>query len=242
MRFIFVFLFFLICFQVSAVEIPTNMNSSDLKEMTHALGTTTGIKPLTKPFPLGGYDGFEVGLSLENIETEALDKIGDQDTDNGSLAVPKLTFSKGLYYDFDLFIEFSPLLRQESVSEYGLLIRKSVFQSRVLPLNLSFNIYGSAVNILNCMNSESYGTDLVIGYDFTEFALYGALGNVVASSITTGTKDLTNVTSSGESQSSHVQSFHSMLGVAYDAGPFFFALQADSYQAMVYSMKLGLRL
>ncbi|MEZ4872423.1 MAG: hypothetical protein R2827_09315 [Bdellovibrionales bacterium] len=134
MKLILFSLFIILAIPGWALEIPTNLSKDNRTELTEMLGATSSIKTLTHPFPLGGYEGFELGLSLETVDVTNLTNLGAGVAKESSLVIPKITFAKGLYFDLDVFLEFSPLLRQEKVSEFGILVRKSLYQGVYYPI------------------------------------------------------------------------------------------------------------
>ena len=224
------------------LEIPSNLTSSHRERLTELLGPTTSIKPLTHPFPLGGYDGFEMGLSFETIDVSDLNSLGSGTDKESSLVIPKFTFAKGLYFDLDVFLEFSPLLRQEKVSEFGLLVRKSLYQSKFYPINISMSVFGSAVNVDNIFNSESYGFDLTTGITLSDLSLYLGIGQMSTSANIIGVKEGVVITDSGADESSNIEQLHTVFGMSFSYKNYFLAFQADRFQIPVYSFKLGYRL
>lgn len=236
------FIFLFLPLFVQAFEIPTNLDREDRKELTQMLGPTSSLKTLTRPFPLGGYDGFELGMSLETVDVSTIDSLGAGTTEESSLVIPKVTFAKGLYFDLDVFLEFSPLLRQEKVSEFGLLIRKSLYQSKYYPINLSLSLFGNAANVDNIFTSETYGYDFTGGVTLYDISVYLGLGVVSTKARIIGAKESLNITDTGQNEEESLEQLHTVFGMSYDFENVFLAFQADRYKVPVYSVKLGYRL
>ena len=76
MRFIFVALLGLACLPAFALEIPRGLSQPDRVEVVETIGLGAAPKILSNPYPLGGYDGFEVGYSIEFINVRDVNRLG----------------------------------------------------------------------------------------------------------------------------------------------------------------------
>src|SRR6266404_3530405 len=106
----------LLCARAWAFDIPHGLNESDRREIIRTLGVNAATKMLDNPYPLGGYSGFEVGLSTEFIDIRDIRRLGCQPgqpgctnttvSDESEWRYSRLTIGKGLYEDIDVFFHF----------------------------------------------------------------------------------------------------------------------------------------
>lgn len=234
-----------------AIEIPKQLTSADRVEVVKMLGMNTSSKLLTNPYPLGGYAGFEVGLSVEIIDIEDLKRLGATvDNEEREFRYPKLSVGKGLYNDVDMFFHFIPAAPGIKISEYGGLLRWSFFQAKFVPINLSWNVHASHIDINDSFESQTVGTNLISGINVQNFSIYFGVGYLESKGTFMGgntDQGVVNPTdpsfdSSTYTASSRVTQFHSQVGVTVHFSDYFLAAQIDRYQDPVYSMKLGTRL
>lgn len=235
----------------NAIEIPRGLTSADRTEVTKMLGVNTSSKLLTNPYPLGGYSGFEAGVSVEVINVEDLKRLGLKLTnDEREFRYPKISVGKGLYNDIDMFLHFVPPAPGSKISEYGGLIRWSFFQAKFVPINISWNVHASQIDINDSFSSLTAGTNLVSGINVQNFSIYFGVGFLESKgTFMGGTTDqgVVNPTDpdfdhSTFTASSKVRQFHSQVGVTVHFSDYFLAAQIDRYQDPVYSAKLGARL
>src|SRR5665213_698791 len=90
-----------------AFDIPSGLNQSDRREIIRTLGLNTATKMLDNPYPLGGFSGFEIGLSMELIDIKDIRRLccapgtaGCRNTgysDEDQLRYSRITIGKGLF-------------------------------------------------------------------------------------------------------------------------------------------------
>lgn len=235
----------------NAIEIPRGLTSADRTEVTKMLGSNTSSKLLTNPYPLGGYSGFEAGVSIEVINIEDLKRLGLKSTnDEREFRYAKVSVGKGLYNDIDVFFHFVPPTAGIKVSEYGGLLRWSFFQAKFVPINISWNVHLNHININDSFSNQTAGTNLVSGINVQNFSIYFGIGYLESrGTFMGGTTDQGVVDPSDPdfdqgtfTASSKVRQFHSQVGITVHFSDYFLAAQIDRYQDPVYSMKLGTRL
>jgi hypothetical protein len=230
-----------------AIEIPTTLSRTDLDEVVQILGLNTGTKFLSNPHPLGGYSGFEVGLSTEFVNTTDLSQLGAGTNKQTSFQYNRISFGKGLYNNTDLFLQFIPFSSSNEISEYGGLFKWNFYQARYLPFSLSFLSHYSTINIQDSFINESLGYDILGGINLSAFALYIGGGEQKArSTFTKNVLDITdpNIASGLNSTNTFVTrttQIHSFVGIHINVSNVFLAAQIDRYEQPVYSAKLGLR-
>ena len=59
-------LLFFLCGVAAAFDIPKGLSESDRREIILTLGLNSATKMLDNPYPLGGFSGFEIGLSQQS--------------------------------------------------------------------------------------------------------------------------------------------------------------------------------
>lgn len=241
-----------------AIEIPRKLDAADRTEVVRILGLSTSHKLLTNPYPLGGYSGFEIGISVEQIDLRELAKQGCAAGSGGcpnrgegrqSLSYSRLTLGKGLYNNLDLFLNFSLLDMDSDITSYGGGIRYSFYEAKFLPI--SVGIVGSAthINVNNDFSCFTLGADLVAGIYVDQFSLYLGVGQLSSTgtfiagtnadgTIDPGGGDYDTVTNTTEAR---VKQTHSLAGITVHFANLFGALQVDRFPETAYSGRLGLR-
>lgn len=226
----------------AALELPQNLSKGDRERALRTLAFGSAPKILSDPFPLGGYSGLEVGLSLESLPTQEIGRLG-----SGVLApqqeatYAKLSVGKGLYEDVDVFLSFTPYQSAKTeLIEYGGMLRWSFYQGAQFPLTLSAVVHLGGLNVQDKMTAQTIGADLVGGLNVNDVALYVGVGPIRAqgtflggdSGVTDGDKSSQTEESSG---------FHQMIGASVRFGSAFLAAQVDRHTQTVLSAKVGLR-
>ena len=226
------------------------MTKSDRIQALQVIGFGTSGKILSDPFPLGGYSGFEMGLSVESLPTQDIGRLGYRLTaPQENVEIPKLTIGKGFYNNLDLFITFVPYEREDELSQYGGLLRWGFYQATFLPLSASILVNTNMTNVSNQLTTKSYGADLIGGINVDKVALFAgvgflqATGNFIGGTVGTGPTDpnATSLTDSGNIESESVSTFHTIIGANIAVSNLFFSIQIDRYTLSMFSGKLGVR-
>lgn len=226
----------------AAITIPSNLSGQDRQSVTEILGLGTSSKLISDPYPLGGYSGVEIGLSMESLNTEDLGRLGATTRREKDFSYGKITVGKGLYNNIDLFLHFIPYTQNTGFSEYGGILRYCFYQAAFIPASFSLLVHANSTNIGNIFFSQSLGLELVSGLNVGNFAMYVGGGPVEAKG-----QFSRSITAPPEGQgvsrdeSNNVTQFHTFAGGTFDLEPYFFALQIDQYTQAVYSGKLGVR-
>lgn len=225
----------------AAILIPNNLTTSDRVEALKIIGMGTSSKLLSDPYPLGGYEGLEMGLSIESLPTDELGRLGSRLTaPQQDVAYPKLTIGKGLYNNIDVFLQFTPYTRQDELSQFGGILRWGFYQAQFQPMSASILLHMNNGNVGNVLTTRTYGVDLVGGMNVTNVALYAGLGFIESTGTFAG--GAAGVTASGFIESESVSGYHTVYGAnirILERG--FLALQIDRYSVPVFSGKLGVR-
>ncbi len=233
-----------------ALDIPRGLNSAARGDITRILGVSSAPKMLTNPYPLGGYSGFEVGVSMEVINTREIQRLGtSSNSDQEELRYSRLTIGKGLYHDVDVFFHAVPPVSNVGISDYGASLRWAFFQAEFLPIHSSLWVYGNQINYQNSFMNQNVGGDLVLGLNVDNFAVYFGMGMVYAkgtfiggntgsATVPPNDPDLNKDTNVARMD---VRSIHSVVGCTISFLDFFVSGQIDRYTDPVYSAKFGVR-
>lgn len=224
----------------AALQLPTGLNSADRQQALRLIGLGLATKSLTDPYPLGGYSGFEVGVSLETLPTEDLSRLGNRLTASQSdVTVPKISIGKGLYTGLDFFLHFIPYNQRTELSQYGAALRWGFYEAPSLPISVSVLGHMNTGNINNQVTTRTFGVDLIAGINVNEVSLYTGVGALQSVGGFVGGSN--GVTSSGAYETESVNGLHTMVGAAIRISPFFAAVQLDRYSQSILSAKLGVR-
>lgn len=225
----------------AALQLPQGLTTADRKEALKIVGFGTAAKVLTDPYALGGFHGFEFGVSIETIPTEDLGRLGNRlSSVQPDVTVPKFTIGKGLYSNLDIFIHFIPYNQTTELSQYGGAIRWGVYEAPSLPLSLSLLAHINTGNINNQLSTRTFGIDAVGGINVEEVSLYAGIGGLQSSGTFVGGNS--GVTDTLNKEYESVSGLHTLIGANVRIKQFFAAVQLDRYTQSVISAKLGLRL
>lgn len=220
------------------LEIPTQLSNNDQIRTLEIVGLGTTSKFLSNAYPLGGYSGLEVSLSVESMNTKEISTLGSTAKQVESVHYPTITVGKGIYNNSDVYFHFIPSSKTSGISKYGFSFRWSFYQALFLPLNFSVVAHGNSSNLKNKIITRNLGADLLMGLSLSQFSFFfgGGWANS-AGQFSGGTNGIT----ASNNQSTHkVESSHFMFGATYHFDPFFIGLSIDRYKEEVYSLKAGL--
>ncbi len=236
-------LFVGLCFSAvlakAASDLPRNLNSADQRRALEILGLGTASKVLDNPYPLGGYTGFEVGLTSEFIPMEDLSNLGSKTNDSGEFNYYTLTLGKGLYYNVDTLLYFTPAIQTQKVQSFGGQVRWGFYEASFFPISFSVRAYAGGANFSNLINVTTVGIDLLATVAIDNVALYFGEGRISAQGTFIGGADGITQSQNTEKQSSDEN--HVLAGINVNISKFFVALEIDRYVDSVYSGKLGFR-
>jgi hypothetical protein len=239
-----------------AVVIPVGLTRSDREEVIRMLGLATSTKLLSNPFPLGGYSGFEVGLSMELINIRELAKLGCtpgalgcNNTGEGDkeLRFSRLVVGKGLYNNVDVFMHFAPQNAGSEITSFGGAARYAVAEARFLPVNLSLVLSADHVNVNDQFQGLTLGAEAVAGIFVNNFSLYLGVGQLHSTGTFIGgsgpdaTVDINEVNGVTNTVEETVDQVHTLAGLTIHLEQAFLAAQIDRYPDPAYSVRLGLR-
>lgn len=213
------------------------MTSSDQLRALEIVGLGTTSKFLSNAYPLGGYHGLEVSLSVETIDTSEIARMGATAPEAATTHYPTFTIGKGIYNNSDIFFHFVPASKTSGISKYGASYRWAFYEALFLPLNFSVVGHVNSSNLRNQMLTRNLGADLLIGMTLTDFSFF--IGGGWANSTGRFIGGTNGVTLSGVDERQKVDSSHFMFGATYNFDPIFVGLSVDRYQEAVYTLKSG---
>ncbi|MFP5518590.1 MAG: hypothetical protein ACLGGX_01700 [Bdellovibrionia bacterium] len=220
-------------------SLPNNLNAAEREQVAATLGYGLSTKLLSNPYPLGGYEGYEFGVSSEFISLKDLASLGGGSADKGEFTVYNLVFGKGLFYDIDLFVHFAPPFQQENIGVFGFQGRWKFWQSQELPLIASLIVAGGGSQIQSLISNSTVSSDLVVSMVTEDITVY--FGGGLSRLITRFTGGPDGLTDDGESYQLDQDAFHSLFGLAVTYNRIYLAFQLDRYVESTYAAKIGYR-
>jgi hypothetical protein len=222
------------------LTLPKQLNQKDRRSALEIMGPATGSRLLTSPYPLGGWSGFEVGLSRHYVPTSYLTELGDASVSQSDFEYPLLTLGKGLYYDLDLFLSIVPMAQTASINHFSTQVRYQFWQSLNQLFRISGLIYGGTTTLNNQLNMQTYGFDLVGTTTIDRVSLFIGLGTSFTDGrFIGGTKGITN---SQATETEKLTLAHQLIGIEWPIDNFFWAAEVDRFKIPYYSLKIGYRM
>lgn len=236
---IFLFILLLSTGAQAAIQIPTQLTSADRVSLLKILGYGTSFKTSGDPYPLGGYMGFEIGVSYELLSTAQIAKLGSGTGVQGDTSVLNITLGKGLFYDVDFYLNFSPLGQSEKFSSFGGALRWGILELEALPIHFSLQGSANSASFQNKVNTTTQSFDLIGGWNFQDLVFYGGFGLIRSSGQfiggANGVNDVNDTITEG------VNETHSFAGISVNYGTYFVAAQMDRASQAAYAVKFGVR-
>lgn len=240
-------IFFLLVFSFSQhvfgeTIFPNKLNQRDRQELLSILGFGTAPKIISNPYPLGGYDGWELGFSSEFLSLEEVPKLGSSSgkvVSKGEFNFYNLSITKGIFENIDTTISFMPSLQGEGVSGYGVSFRWMFYEAQNIPLALTTNLYGGGVNIQSLLGTNTLGIDVLCTMAMEDLALYFGAGQAKVTGVFTGGS--AGLTDDFVRHTEGLSSGHSLFGLAFQASKALVAFQVDRYNEPVYGARIGWR-
>lgn len=242
-----------------AVYVPYDLDRSDREQVVRVLGLSASSKLLSNPYPLGGYDGFEGGLSLEWIDVRDLNRAGcapsssgcpNSGTVNRDFHLSRFAFSKGIFKGVDLSLSFIPPSGDIDLIGYGGAVRYAFFEGKFIPITLSLWLQADLLNYGDRFSAQTLSAHLITGFFVESFSIYMGLGQVESTGLFIGgtgadsTIDPSDpmLVSGTNVTSLTLRQVRSFFGATLHFDPIFFAVQIDRFPESVISARVGIRL
>jgi hypothetical protein len=226
-------------FAFAVLSLPQQLTSTDQKEILNLLGPGTSSRQLSSPYPLGGYEGFEIGLSRQFINTSNFTELGDRSASGENFSYPILTMGKGLFYDIDIFISLVPFAQSEMITHFSTQGRWNFYRSKETPFSLSLSGNAGNTTLKNLVSIQSYGIDLVGSFYIRELSLFFGTGFLSSSGVFVGGPS--GINKSGETEKLNMLLSHRILGIDYRLQKYFVSAELDHFESPLYSAKVGFR-
>ena len=221
------------------LSIPKNLNSEERKSVLSVLGFGTASKVLTNPWALGGSQGVEVSLRSEFISVDSLAGLGSKTSTTGEYSYLTLSFSKGLFYNVDMEVFFTPLPQKEEVMVYGGQVRWSFWEAQNFPSCATLVFHGSGANFANQLDARTVGTDLIVTVSMKDAAIYFGGGTI--RSVGTFLGGTNGIIASGEVADEDISDSHTVFGISMEAFKLNLSFEVDRVVQSSYSGKIGYR-
>jgi hypothetical protein len=225
------------CFSI--LVIPNGLNDSDQRAILNSIGPATATRLLSVPYPLGGTEGFEIGLGRQYIPTESLSELGNKTEPQKGMSYPIVTFGKGLFNDVDMFLSAIPFTQSPNLSHFSAQTRIGHWQSKTSPFMLSSVLHIGSTTLKNQITFENYGFDILGTIYLKHICLFAGLGTLFTNGTFVGGNS--GITSSGETTTVTQIFSHKLIGLDLRYQEYFIAAQVDSYERPNYSFKVGYR-
>lgn len=237
--------FFIILFALKsyALQIPENLSLNQQKIIMQSLGVKSQKKHLSDPAPLGGFKGWEVIMSVEALDLTDIKSIDPQKDSSDFFFLPRLQLSKGIYYDIDLSLFFSPIFTNKDVKDFGGQVRWMPLKNIKNNCNLSFSFQVNSINYKDILFSTNLGFDLMLSRIWEKNSLYIGYGFIRNTSRITGKSDGTSITSDGEEVAQTESNMHIFIGgTHWWTKNFYGSMNLNFYESdIISSLSLGLR-
>lgn len=240
MKYFLTLFFLLITSNVFAsLQIPKSLNSHDRHQALKILGFSGVQKVYTDPSPLGGYPGYEMGFSYDVIQLKTFEELGSQIDTQKDLSYVSLSFSKGIFYDVDLGLSFTPLPQGAGVAAFAGQLHRTLVKD-FYGFDFSFWLHGNSTSYVNVIHTKNLGVLMVASTPMPFGSLYTGAGYLRCIGSFIGGAD--GVTETGETIQEDLYSAHWLIGGTYSfANNYFVALEANSVYQVSYGLRVGQR-
>lgn len=215
------------------------MSHEDRVRSLEVLGFGTASSVSSDNYPLGGYSGFEVGLTLNLLPLDPIFQLGDTTPEQDIFKYPTLNIGKGVYNNIDLFIHFIPFTEGTGLSEYGGFVRWGFYQMAYLPISYSLVLGANSTNINNQLITKNISYDLIMGITTESLYVYLGGGQIISQGDFSGA-GVMGITDSGNLEKHQIRSSHLLAGFGIRFGPVFLNTHFDYYKDPSYALKLGI--
>ena len=220
-----------------SLSLPYNMTDGEQQLVLQLIGFTTSFRPVDNPYPLGGYSGLELGLSMESLSTEDIGYFGSGASVDRNVVFPRLSIGKGIFDNVDIFFNFVPFNEGTALGIYSGALRWGFFQATFVPASFSLIINGTNTNLENVFISQTVGVDLVSGVNVDPLSFYVGVGTLYGQG-----QFAPSITLENAATNQVGRSFHTMIGINMSLNEVFTALEIDTYSTTTVSFKVGTRL
>lgn len=239
-----ILLFFVWQNAFAVMDLPRRLNEEERLTALEIFGFGTASKLLSNPYPMGGHEGFEFGLTSEYIPVQDISGLGSKTSTHTEYNYHSLTFGKGFFYNIDALIHFTPFPQPEDFSNYGGQIRWGFYDFKFIPGGLSLILHRSESNFASLIITKTTGYDLVATVNLEDVVLYFGMGQARSTGVFMGGDPLTaykGITDNGETIEHEKERFHTLFGLSLSFDKLFFGIEINRFVVSSYAAKLGYR-
>lgn len=223
----------------ASLQIPRSLSSHDRHQALKILGFGGVQKIYSDPTPLGGYPGYEMGFSYDVIQLKTFEELGDGIDTQKDLSYVSLSFTKGIFYDVDLGLSFTPLPQGAGVAAFAGQLHRSIVKD-FHGFDFSFWIHGNSTSFVNVIHTKNLGVLFVSSTSVPFGSLYAGAGYLRCIGSFIGGAD--GVTDTNETIQEDLYSAHWLIGGTYSfAKNYFVALEANAVYQVSYGLRVGQR-
>lgn len=217
---------------------PKLMSTSEQDRYVRILGL--GMIPALAYYkvPLGGYEGAEVSLDYQSVDTKGLSDLGNRNKVQDFTSLTYFTLSKGIYYNIDLSFSFSPGTQQEIMQGYAAHARWTSDPPWAFPVTYGLQVFGHGLQVDNEVNVKNLGMDFFAAYYLKDISISGGVGFVRTIANFVGSA---GVTSSGNSEQIDLYGRRWFGGISGVAGKIAWGVDASQYESLSFTGRLGYR-
>jgi len=219
--------------------LPQQMDHAKMRKVLRILGPATSSTPLSTPYPLGGWEGFELGFSKHYLPWSYLTEVDQSVGDQKDLDYPLFSIGKGLFYNIDLFLSIIPIFKSESMNYFSTQLRYQIWVSQNKVFYLSGIVNAGTSTINNQLNMQNSGVDLLGTVTLDRVSIFVGIGRLLSTGRFIGGSN--GITESQATETESLTLAHQLVGIEWPIGSFFVAAEADRYAIPYYSIKIGYR-
>jgi len=230
----------ILCSSVAiAAQLPRRLTESDRLETLKVLGFGSSAKINSDPTPLGGFQGFEFFISNEVIPIDTVQKLGDRSGQGEQIMMTTIGFGKGIFYDIDTFVFYTPLQIQNKISQFGGFFRKRLYADDQRPWQVSMSLIGGGTTYENLITMTTTCLDFIFHYQWPHVSFGAGFGQ--GRSIGTFIGGASGINSTNETFTEDLQQRHWLVTGSYRWDKTYLSFQYDRFFENTYAAKLGYR-
>jgi hypothetical protein len=226
----------------ASIQLPSGLTQQEQLKALEILGPGTRPKTLANTYPLGGYSGFEIGITYQGINTTDLNGMGTVTQPQDFFSFPSIVIGKGIYHDVDVFLITMPYFNDIGISQYGANLRWAFYHGQQLPTLFTLAVTANSTNLNNQIIVQNVGFELIASIYVPRFTIYWGVAPTRITGFALGTVNGTGVGLSQQTELSSLSLSPLFLGASLKYEDFFWTVQIDGSNHPAYTTRLGFRL
>lgn len=177
-----ILLAFLLCVNLPAGELPSQLTPSDLDRMVEVIGLTANSRILRSAEPYKSWPGVKLGFELLFVPTSDLNSLGDgRGTLSSVTILPRIFLSKGLFAQLEIMANFFPMSTVNSLSTYGIGAKWTAMTERQGPFSAAAFANYTSIDGFGTYDGSNFELGALLSKDYVKFKPYAGAGLVFAS-------------------------------------------------------------